>query len=153
MVVWAWVFHCSLLGCIIKPEEGHEKYFTMQEIKYFCQCCERELDSGERPCPSCGCRKIRIEASFSETVGIVDRLSSRARLRGKGYKKFWKEIIQGRFPSRNKKRHPAGVEKVRVIDKQADEYREVVRDGKTGKVTRDVHEQLSQHQQRTKRDE
>ena len=124
----------------------------MQERKYVCQCCEREVELGESPCPFCGCSNIGVEVSLSETIGIVDRLSSWTRLRGKGYKKFWKEITQGWFPSRNRERHPEGVEKVRVIDKQADEYGEVVRDGKTGEVTREVHEALSQHRRPRKRE-
>ena len=63
---------------------------------------------------------------------------------GEGSKKFMKEIIRGQFPSKNPKL-PKGVYKERTIDRGKDEYHEVVKDIKTGKTIRDIHEPLSQH--------
>jgi len=63
--------------------------------------------------------------------------------------KFVKEILQGRFPSKS----PAfkkGVYKEIIVDKEKNEYHEIVKDATTGEVIRDIHEPLSQHKHQPK---
>ena len=111
----------------------------MNSAKYFCQNCKRELKSNQEPCPSCGFKMV-----FSSDEG-QGRESLELRQKQKGFKKFMKEIISGWFPSRNKERFPEGVEKIRVIDKEKDWYREKVKDVKTSEITRNIEQPLRKH--------
>jgi len=78
-------------------------------------------------------------------------VNSKARFKQwkEGFKKFAKEVLQGWFPSGDP-RLKNGVDKVRIIDKEKDEYHETVKDAITGEVIRDIHEPLSQHKSRIK---
>jgi len=65
-------------------------------------------------------------------------------------KKDWvKEVISGWFPSINKIKHPEGVEKKRVIDrehyKKKNSYQERIKDIKTDIITKNVKETLENH--------
>ena len=115
----------------------------MNSTKYFCQNCKKELKSNQEPCPSCGFKMV-----FSSDEG-QGRESLELRQKQKGFKKFMKEIISGWFPSRNPKLKN-GVQKERIIDKQQNEYHETVKDERTEKVIREVHEPLSKHRHQSK---
>jgi ribosomal protein L36 len=84
-------------------------------------------------------------------MGVITKTMPRlkARQKRKGFGKFIKEIIQGRFSSIDKEKHPEGVEIMRIINKEEpnkkDSYQEKVKDVKTGKITRNIKEPLSQH--------
>ncbi|XOB42385.1 MAG: hypothetical protein ACKKMP_03430 [Candidatus Nealsonbacteria bacterium] len=60
-----------------------------------------------------------------------------------------KESIHGWFSSEDKNKHPEGVEKIRIIDREnlnkEDSYQERVKNVKTGKIIRNIKEPLSQH--------
>jgi RNA polymerase subunit RPABC4/transcription elongation factor Spt4 len=114
-------------------------------VKYFCQNCGKELEPNQRPCPFCGCNNINVEAVGLAYVGLVATSTLRYRKIGKGFPRFKKEILQGWFPSRNKRRFPEGVDMERIIDKEKDEYHQIVKDAKTGKITHEEHEPLDQH--------
>jgi hypothetical protein len=62
-----------------------------------------------------------------------------------GSKKFIAHIISGWFPSLRNDLSPAGVNKERVIDRQNNKYKEKVVDVKSGKIIRDVEENLTDH--------
>ncbi|UCC91040.1 MAG: hypothetical protein JSW24_02530 [Dehalococcoidia bacterium] len=123
------------------------------EVKCWCQHCKKELPpSHTGPCPYCGKTGKDCEVTAIAAIGI--RGSLRARKKRKGIGKFVKEILQGWFPSGDHKLKK-GVDKVRIIDKEKNEYHETVTDAMTGEVIHDEHEPLSQHKnqpkQRTKK--
>jgi len=60
-------------------------------------------------------------------------------------KKFIAHIISGWFPSHRENLFPQGVNKERVIDRQNNKYKERVVDVKTGRIIRDVEENLTDH--------
>lgn len=62
-----------------------------------------------------------------------------------GTRRYVKKVFQGYQSSGDKDKHPEGVEKVMIIDRQNNRYDETVIDQKTGLVTRDIHEPLSEH--------
>jgi len=119
----------------------------MNSTKYFCRNCGRELKSNQKPCLFCGCNNLDIRVNFIETTKI--RFNLKLRRKRKGLGKFIKEILQGWFPSIDKNKHPEGVEKMRIIDKEnpnkKDSYQEKIKDVETGKITRNVKEPLCQH--------
>ena len=127
---------------------GKEAQLTDTEVKCWCRNCGTELlPSHTGPCPKCGKSGKDCKVSAHDIVGIHGNL--RARQKRKGFGKFMKEILQGWFPSGNPKLKK-GVDKVRVVDKEKNEYHETIRDLATGEVTRDIHEPLSQHNTQTK---
>ena len=123
--------------------EVDNREIRMDSIRYFCQRCKKELQADQKPCPFCG--SVERDAKVAIEEKIVVRETLRVRQKRKGFGKFIRESIEGWFSSINKEKHPEGVEKTRVIDKEKDVYQEKVKDVKTGEITRDIEEPLSQH--------
>lgn len=98
-------------------------------FKQFCIFCLKKTNSN-------------IFISVSDTITVRDSL--KLRLKGDGFKKFISETLSGWFPSGDK-RLKHGVDKVRSIDKKTDEYHEVVKNYRTGKIIHECHEPLSVH--------
>jgi len=122
------------------------------EAKCHCNNCGIELPVTHKgPCPECGKTGKDCKVSVSAGLSIKARVNSKARFKQwkEGFKKFAKEVLQGWFPSGDP-RLKNGVDKVRIIDKEKDEYHETVKDAITGEVIRDIHEPLSQHKSRIK---
>ena len=81
--------------------------------------------------------------NVSEEIKVRDSLELKTFL-GAG-KKFMAHIISGWFPSIRKDLSPEGVNKERVIDRKNNKYKEKIVDSKTGRVIRDVEEDLTDH--------
>jgi hypothetical protein len=113
------------------------------EVKCWCRYCKKELPpSHTGPCPYCGKKGKDRKVTSKATVGI--NTSIKARKKRKGVGRFVKEIIQGVFASGDPKLKK-GVDKVRIVDRERNEYHEVVKNAETGETIREVHEPLSQH--------
>ena len=112
------------------------------EVWVKCGQCGTELKNSDKKCPKCG----SVEKVFAKKLGgtLCPRGGLRARQKRKGFSKFVKEVIQGWFASVNPKLSK-GVEKQRTIDKEKNEYHEVVKDAKTGQIIHETHEPLSRH--------
>lgn len=114
---------------------------------FYCKKCNFRLNKKVKVCPKCGCDNKLAKMNFS------GELKLRGTLRGLKYisgKIGWvKEVLAGWFPSNNKKKHPEGVEKYRVVDKEhkkeEDSYQENIKDIRTGKTIRDIKEPLEKH--------
>ena len=115
----------------------------MVSTKYFCQSCKKELEEDQKLCPYCGSEKRDIKVELREEIKI--RESLRGRQKRKGFKKFMVEFLQGWFPNIITKDSKYGVDKVRIVNKEKDEYHETVKDLKTDKIIHDCHEKLSDH--------
>ncbi|MCX5995975.1 MAG: zinc-ribbon domain-containing protein [Chloroflexi bacterium] len=115
----------------------------MASVKFHCTKCGKEIEPNQKPCPFCGCSEAKIVAVMSDDT-VEAKETSKLMERRKGFKRPIREVIQGWFPSISS-RFKKGVDKVRVIDRENDEYHETVKDASTGEVTREVHEPLTQH--------
>lgn len=62
----------------------------------------------------------------------------------KGFKKFLSHIIQRWKPSVNSKLKE-GVYEERIVDREKNEYHQVVKDAKTEQILHEEHEPLSKH--------
>jgi len=120
----------------------------MEKPRYFCQECNKELEPDQKVCPVCKSSKRRIIAIVNEKVKIRESIG--AKQKRKGFKRPLREIFTGWQKSGDRKKHPEGVKKERVIDREKDIYGEKVKDIKTGKITRDVEEPLSAHGKKNK---
>ena len=120
---------------------------TISKPSYYCKTCSKELTSKDKVCPHCGSDKRTINLTISETLILRSSLISRKY--PQGIKKWLLEIISGWFPSGDKIKHPNGVKKIRVINrenpKKPDSYKEKIIDSKTGKIVRDIEEPLEKH--------
>ena len=109
----------------------------------------------KRICSKCGAQKENsfcgscktntpsdINISVSETIKVRD--SFRMRKFVTGIKKFMSEFLGGWFPSGDSK-FPDGVNKSRTIDREKDEYHEVVKKYGTDETIHETHESLSKH--------
>lgn len=116
---------------------------TDVQQKIICSQCGAEKESSF--CDSC---KIDtpsdISISVSETIKVRDSL--RVRKMVSGTKKFLVEFLGGWFPTIGDPKLSDGVDKSRVIDREKDEYHEVVKKYGTDELTQpETHEPLSQH--------
>lgn len=116
-----------------------------QKIGRFCKECGR-YKIFPRFCLWCLKRtNSDIRIFISETIRVRDSLRLRKRRPGIGG--FLVEIISGWFPTRGElaKKLPEGVDKSRVVDREKDEYHEVVKKYGTNKIIHECHEPLSKH--------
>jgi hypothetical protein len=113
-------------GCFCQ-ECGREKIFYSLFKSKYCIFCRRKTLSNY---------KIFV----SDTLNIKESL--KIRHKRKEFGKFISETINGWFPSHS---YPWGVAKQRVVDREKNEYHEVVKDLKSGKIIRNCHESLDRH--------
>jgi hypothetical protein len=89
------------------------------------------------------CRKKTVDnirISVFETMQIKE--SMKMRKFTSGIKKFLTETCSGWFESHKYKK---GVNKIRVVDREKDEYHEIVRNCENDKIVHECHEPLSKH--------
>lgn len=100
------------------------------------------LPTGQRkPCPDCGSMARTIEVSVHETVTVRERLGLKAR-HGVGGKPYAESVCGADLHRKSGK----WMHLERVIDREKDVYKEVVKDPETGAVVHECEEPLSKHQ-------
>jgi len=128
-----------------KNWQSFGKCIKKQKSGRFCKECERRMFF-QNFCLWC-MKKVNFDIRIfvSDTISIQD--STKLRKYKGGIKKFFVEIISGWFPTKGPlaEKLSNGVEKSRIIDREKDEYHEVVKEYKTGKVIHECHEPLSKH--------
>lgn len=113
---------------------------SVQQKRICSQCGAQKENSFCAPCKTDTPSDINI--SVSETIKVRD--SFRMRKSVSGIKKFVSEHLGGWFPSGDS-RLPDGVNKSRTIDREKDEYHEVVKKYGTDEIIHENHEPLSKH--------
>ncbi len=121
---------------------------SSNEIWATCGDCGAELKQSDKQCPKCGSTKKAYEKKASVPIGVV--LSGKSVHKRKGIKKPLKEIIFNRWKRSGDPKLMNGVREDRTIDREKDEYHQVVKDTKTGKVTHEEHQRLSEHNKQGK---
>ncbi len=110
-------------------------------VKQKCSKCGAEKEN--RFCNSCKTDTPNvIYLSVSDKFIIRDNLQLRRF--PAGMKKFISEFLGGWFPSRDS-RLLDGVDKIRIIDREKNEYHEIVKKHGTEEITHERHEPLDQH--------
>ena len=118
------------------------------EVWATCMDCGSELKQGDKQCPMCGSTKKSYERKSSVSIGVTIP-ETRVKQERVGYRRFIRQIIS-RFKSSGDPRLTEGVHEERIIDKEKDEYHQVVKDLKTGHVIHEEHEPLSKHKNKLK---
>jgi len=119
--------------------------------KYYCQRCKEELNKNQSICPYCGSKEREIKAHLYEEGKLRESLGIK-KFKKDNLKKWIQKSISGWFPSGDKGKHPEGVERVMIIDREDPDkegsYQEKVEDVRTGKIIRYVKEKLREHKHR-----
>ena len=119
------------------------------EIWAKCGECGAELTESEKLCPKCGSTKKAYERKALVAVG-VKIVETRATQKRIGFHKFMKQMIS-RWKRSGDPKLKNGVQEETIRDKEKDWYDQVVKDAKTGEITHEEHEPLSQHKNQPKR--
>lgn len=101
----------------------------------FCNTCRMDTPS-------------HIQISISETVRLLPNL--RMRTMKARSKKFLTEFLSGWFPSVTPKL-PDGVHRSRIVNREKDEYHEVVKKYGSEEIIHECHEPLSRHRKARQR--
>lgn len=113
------------------------------EVWAKCGDCGVELKQSDKQCPKCGSAKKAHERKAHVSIGVV--VSGKSVHRREGIKRPLREIIFNLWKRSGDLKLKNGVREDRTIDRENDEYHQVVRDAKTGKVTHEEHQTLSEH--------
>jgi hypothetical protein len=111
----------------------------------FCQECSHKkwlpIFRGKQFCLHCMKNTItNISISVSDTITMHESLKMKKK--SLNFKGFVSQSVSGWFSSF---RYKDGVEKSRILDKEKDEYHEVIKDYKTGEIVHEDHGKLSEH--------
>ncbi len=122
------------------------------DFKYVCKCGAELPPNHKGPCPECG-QNGQLHKAYEKSahlkLGLDILANSRLRQKRGVYSEFSKQMEQGRFESGDPSLK-RGVNLVRIIDRENNEYHEVVENAETGKIIREVHEPLTQHRPQVK---
>ena len=108
-------------------ECGNKKLLAIFIKSNYCLYCLRRTSN-----------EFRVQ--IVDTINVRDNI--KIKKKANGFKKFASLVISGWFSSRS---HEGGVEISRSMDKENDQYVEIVKDCKTGKVLHECQEKLSEH--------
>lgn len=108
-------------------------------MKRQCRDCGYEFIEPESPqCPKCGSRNLLI--CDTDSVKFHERI--RLRVSHKDQRRHYRELIRG---EELYEKEGKWVDKYRLIDKETDEYHELVTDPETGRVIHECKEPLTEH--------
>ena len=107
-----------------------------------CTDCDELLSNESDVCPKCGSNKKTVCMGFSEDLRGRFHDQLRGIVKKEGTKKPVKEFELG-----DEKRisNNSWVDKTRIIDRENNEYVEVVKDKETGEIIHECKEALSDH--------
>lgn len=115
------------------------------EVDIKCANCSRQLQSDEQPCPYCGHIGRNINVNLSESGGISLTESMRGKLKNpaaKVKKHIVQEVHKGDSYWQDGKKN---VDRMWMIDRRNNFYKEYIRDKETGQVIHFVEDPLDKH--------
>jgi hypothetical protein len=92
------------------------------------------------PCPTCGSKKRNISIEMQDSITLRETLYPKGRHSGKK-KPFFESISGDDFHRKTGE----WMKKLRVIDRDKNEYKEIVTDPKTNSIVHKCEEPLSKH--------
>ncbi len=85
-----------------------------------------------------------IKLFVKDTITVSEPLFS-YKINRQGFRRSISEFIRRIKSSKDKNNFPKGVEEERLIDRQKDRYKQIVKDRRSGKVVHQEDEPLSRH--------
>lgn len=107
-----------------------------------CTDCGTTLVNENDICPKCGSKNKTVCMEFSEDLRghIHEQLTGK--VKKKGVKKPTKEFIYG---DDRRKSNNTWVDKTRIIDRENNQYTEIVKEKETGEIIHECKEALTDH--------
>ncbi|MGI6340816.1 MAG: hypothetical protein ACOX0B_01250 [Minisyncoccales bacterium] len=119
---------------------------TKTEEYYFCNNCKKSFISEDKICPICGEKSKELHIEITENIKVRESIMGKFKNPLNSFRKHIKyEFFQGWKISKNKKKHPEGINLLRQIDREKDEYIEKCVDVFSGKEFVNKKEKLSEH--------
>ncbi len=113
------------------------------EVWAKCGDCGQGLKQGDKQCPKCGSTRKAYRREVSTGLNVeVTKIG--AKQKRNGFQRPIKEILARRKHSGDPK-SPEVVDEERTIDREKNEYHQVVKDAQTGEVIHEEHQRLSEH--------
>ena len=116
---------------------------STKEVWAICGDCGAELTPNDKQCPKCGSTKTTYAREPEVSVGLDP--AGKAKQKRQGVTRPLREIIFNRWKRSGDPKLKNGVREDLVFDREKNEYHQVVKDQKTGKVTHEEHQSLSEH--------
>jgi len=113
------------------------------EVWARCGDCGVELKQSDKQCPACGSTKKAYKREASTSIGLV--CSTKSVHKRKGIKRPLREMIFNRWKRSGDPRLQNGVREDMVIDRESNQYYHTTRDARTGEITHEEHEKLTEH--------
>ena len=109
----------------------------------FCTNCGERRDSEKGNCKLCGSNEITVRLEVSENININVSESVKGKARKEGVRKPIKEFKYGDDFNRKLNKN---VDRTMVVDRENNQYYEVIKDKQTGETIRECIEPLDKHQ-------
>jgi hypothetical protein len=107
-----------------------------------CRDCGTELKQDDKLCPKCNSTRKSYDREAIVRIGVSVSTKVKHKRKGKG---TLIEMIGNRWKPSGDPKLRNGVREDMVVDREKDEYHHITRDAKTGEITHDEHEKLSEH--------
>ena len=110
----------------------------MEEI--YCKDCGKKLTREDKICPNCGSKKKHIKSIFEVEIGLPSQI--KGKVKKQGVRKPIKEFKVG-----DDLHHKSGKwhHREMYIDRENNQYKEIVKDKTTGEIIHECMEPLSKH--------
>ncbi len=110
----------------------------MEEI--YCKDCGQKLSEDDKNCPNCGSKEKHITLTVEEKIKMHEKTEGKAKKQG--IRRPAQEFKVGDYLHRNsgKWRH-----REMYIDREKNQYKEIVKDKTTGEIIHKCEEPLSEH--------
>ncbi|MDD4358779.1 MAG: hypothetical protein PHY30_03110 [Candidatus Pacebacteria bacterium] len=119
---------------------------TKTEEYYFCNNCKKNFDSKDKICSICGEKSKELYIKVIEDIKVKESTIGKLKNLLSNFKNHIKyEFFQGWKKSKDKEKHPEGINLLRQIDRGKDEYIERCVDISSGKEFVNKNKKLSEH--------
>ena len=119
---------------------------SSNEVWARCGDCGTELKQTDKQCPKCSSTKKSYEVEALVKIGVS--VSGKVAQKRQGFKRPLIEMIFNRFKRSGDPKLKNGVREDMVIDREKGEYHHITKDAKTGEITHEEHERLSEHRKK-----
>lgn len=117
------------------------------EVWARCADCGTELKQNDKQCPKCNSTRRSFEEKASVKIGVSVSGKVSHKRKGRG---TLAKMIFNRWKHSGDPKLRDGVREDLIVDREKDEYHQVVKDARTGKITHEEHQRLSEHNKQGK---
>jgi len=107
-----------------------------------CRDCGAELKQADKVCPKCNSTRKSYKRAAIARIGLSVSTKVKHKRKGKG---TLIEMIGNRWKCSGDPKLKNGVREDMVIDIERNEYHHITRDARTGEITHEEHEKLTEH--------